>query len=134
MLKGKYKKWVLWALAAIAVAVIVRLIRDAIQRKQEAAAPDVALPETSSTSGGGAPAIDATKTLQMGSRGAEVKELQRRLNLARGGNLPIAEDGIFGVKTLDLLQKVTGKSSIRLADFPPPVDRSGNWWENISGW
>lgn len=53
--------------------------------------------------------------LQTGSRGENVKTLQRTLNSKINAGLVV--DGIFGAKTAAALQKAIGKSSITQMDF-----------------
>jgi peptidoglycan hydrolase-like protein with peptidoglycan-binding domain len=56
-------------------------------------------------------ALDQNKKLGIGSKGAEVKELQRLFN-AGGGQPALVEDGVFGTKTMSAVIKVVGFGTV----------------------
>lgn len=62
----------------------------------------------------GSDKIDESKILKMGSRGASVAELQRRLN-SMGSTLET--DGVFGKKTLAALIEHKGVEKIKLSQW-----------------
>lgn len=67
------------------------------------ATPPITVPNTS------APTLNRTLTLKNGSRGNEVKELQKKLG--------VDSDGIFGAKTESALLRAKGVKSISLNQF-----------------
>ena len=78
-----------------------------IQVVESAQIPATATPPFSNTQG--STGIDRTKILKLGSKGAEVKELQKLLD--------VQQDGDFGKITLNALMSVKGVSQISLNAF-----------------
>jgi hypothetical protein len=61
--------------------------------------------------------LNYSKNLTVGVNGAEVKKLQEGLNLHLSNNKQLVEDGVFGNKTKNGLNSVTGKNSITLTEW-----------------
>ena len=59
----------------------------------------------------------ATFPLKLGSKGSQVVDLQKALNILIVGGDKLATDGIFGAKTLSALKKYTGKTSVTEAEY-----------------
>jgi hypothetical protein len=113
----------LWIIIAVIVVIIALIIVMVWYKKKKALETMSAVTSKTPVSQGNAATSQATNQsqvfpLKMGSTGNEVKTLQKYLNAINNTGLAnLAVDGIFGAKTLQMLQTRLGVNNYSQSDY-----------------
>lgn len=148
-----------YAVAAIIVFVIIFLIVKDARKQPTASAPTGATASTPTSTGSNAitsaTGLNYALPLRRGVSGAEVQELQRKLNAFTVVTPKLTVDGRFGALTENALMQAKGVLQTTLAEFVPyalantytatgtggsianaasnATDTNTSWW-NFSNW